>query len=104
MKTTPRYNPGPGADDSCVAIHCVVLQQGLNPLHLAASHGHVDCVRALLSAGADMNKRASAKRPFDGATPVYIAARNAHEACIEVLAQHGADLNKAKTVRVSELA
>ena len=55
-----------------------------------AREGHEAIVRALMEAGADVNK------PWDdGATPLYIAAQKGHEAIVRALIELGADVNKA---------
>ena len=47
-------------------------------------------VKALIEAGADVNKAAD-----DGETPLYTAASNGHEAVVTALIEAGADVNKA---------
>jgi ankyrin repeat protein len=56
-------------------------------LWLAASRGHVDCLRALLERGADVKKPATHKR-----TPVWAATVGNHAAALRVLVNNGADV------------
>ena len=58
--------------------------------HIVALNGQVAMVRALIEAGADVNKAG------DGdATPLYAAAQKGHEAVVRALIELGADVNKA---------
>jgi hypothetical protein len=57
---------------------------------IAAQEGQETVVRALLEAGADVNKTLD-----KGATPLYIAAQNGLEAVVRALMEAGADVNKA---------
>jgi len=64
-----------------------VLEQ-VSPLHLAAQHGHVAAVRALLDAGA-----APSPGVDDGApTPLHLAAAAGHADVVELLLSRGADV------------
>ena len=60
------------------------------PLLFAARAGHLDAVRALLQAGANVNDTAS-----DGASALVIAAINAHWELGALLIDHGVDPNAA---------
>jgi hypothetical protein len=62
-----------------------------NELHIAAPSGHEAVVRALIEAGADINKARD-----NGVTPLYIAAQQGHEAVVRALIEAGADVNKAR--------
>ena len=62
-----------------------------NELHIAARSGHEAVVRALIEAGADINKARD-----NGVTPLYIAAQQGHEAVVRALIEAGADVNKAR--------
>ena len=92
-------------------------------LHIAAQEGHEAMVRALIEAGADINKAkdngatllciaaseghesvmqvlielgADTSKAMDGgATPLFIATQNGHETVMQVLIELGADVNKA---------
>ena len=57
-----------------------------SPLIWAADGGHLECVRALLEAGVDMNKQG-----YLGATAVSRAARKGHAAVLDLLLSKGAD-------------
>ena len=57
---------------------------------MAAWNGHEAVVKALIEAGADVNKARD-----DGWTPLYTAASNGHEAVVKALIEAGADVNKA---------
>ena len=56
----------------------------------AAQEGHETVVRALIEAGADINKADD-----DGWTPLYVASENGHTAVVRALIKTGANVNKA---------
>jgi catechol 2,3-dioxygenase-like lactoylglutathione lyase family enzyme len=58
-------------------------------LHLAAAHGHLDCVKLLLERGLDVNLRDQ----LDRATPLLWAASGGHLDVVKHLAGAGADLD-----------
>uniref|UniRef100_A0A8C4R7H3 Uncharacterized protein n=2 Tax=Eptatretus burgeri TaxID=7764 RepID=A0A8C4R7H3_EPTBU len=58
---------------------------GHTPLHLACMTGHSACVCALISAGANVNKK-----DVDGKTAVYMASEMGNVACIKALQAVGA--------------
>lgn len=61
---------------------------GVVPLHCACKHGHVECVRMLLQAGAATDiKRA------DGPSAVYIALWRGHVPCACALVAAGVDVD-----------
>jgi ankyrin repeat protein len=64
---------------------------GMTALHFAARDGQKDAVRALVEAGADVNKVS----PGDKSTPLVIAITNGHYDVAKYLADHGADPNLA---------
>ena len=73
-------------------------QCGLTPLHVAAHAGHVDCIGALVRAGAEVKCDTR-----DGTFPLLLAAQEGHaDACRELLAQ-GADPNQARRDGVTAL-
>ena len=59
-------------------------------LHWAATHGHEAVVKALIAAGADVNKADNY-----GWLPLWLADYNGHEAVVKALIAAGADVNKA---------
>lgn len=61
---------------------------GITPLFLAAQYGQFTCLKALTSAGADVDFQAA-----DGATPLLIASQEGHEDCVVELLVHRADPN-----------
>lgn len=56
------------------------------PLHVAAYIGHVDAVKILIAAGANIDSIR-----FDGSTPVYLASQNGHVDVVKALLAKGAD-------------
>lgn len=66
---------------------------GATPCFTAAQYGHAEVVRALVDAGADVDK----VRTDIGATPGYIAAQNGYAEVVKVLIEAGADVNTAMT-------
>ena len=61
-------------------------------LCLAAKHGHVQIIEALITAGADINHRND-----QGRTPLHYAARNRQVESTQALMRLGADPNVADT-------
>ena len=59
---------------------------GVTPLHVAASWGHANVVRALLEHGAD-----AGARDKDGGTPLHFAALTGQVDAVCALLEHGAD-------------
>jgi len=72
---------------------------GLSPLHLAARQGHVDAVKALVDAGADLNQPTSG----DHVTPMLIATINGQFDIAKQLLDRGADPNLAQDNGVTPL-
>lgn len=56
------------------------------PTHIACKYGHVECLRILINAGADINSK-----DFWGWTCLIAACAYAHPECIKELLQRGAD-------------
>ena len=63
------------------------LQGGIGQvaLHEACAYGHLECAKALLGAGADINKQANG-----GSTPLMIAAYNGKIEVVRELLKRGA--------------
>jgi ankyrin repeat protein len=64
---------------------------GTRALMVAASHGNMDTVRALLDAGADVNAK-----DFTGWTALHAAAFNGDPEIVQLLLEHGAVPGKAR--------
>jgi uncharacterized protein len=58
---------------------------GATPLMLAAQHGHLGAIYALLAAGADVNAKAA-----NGITALGLASRHKHAESIKLLKEAGA--------------
>jgi NF-kappa-B inhibitor-like protein 2 len=54
------------------------------PLHTVCRLGNIDCVRSLLSCGADVNARNAFRY-----TPLHVACYHGHTDIVEVLLQSG---------------
>jgi ankyrin repeat protein len=65
---------------------------GLAPMHLAARQGHIETVKALVEAGADVNQRGAG----DKITPMLIATINGHYDLAKFLLDKGANPNMAQ--------
>jgi uncharacterized protein len=66
------------------------IKGGLTPLLFAARQGCLDCVRALVKAGAEVNQTSA-----DGSSPVLVATQNGFYDVALFLIDHGADINLA---------
>ncbi len=69
----------------------VSTQGGLTPLLFAARQGHVDSVRALVDAGADINQVSAG----DKTSPLLMAMINGHYDLAKLLVERGADVKLA---------
>ena len=56
---------------------------------LAAIQDHVECLKELIAAGANINKEDN-----DGVTALTFAGNNGHVRCLKELIASGADVNK----------
>uniref|UniRef100_A0A3Q3AHH6 Ankyrin repeat and SOCS box protein 5-like n=1 Tax=Kryptolebias marmoratus TaxID=37003 RepID=A0A3Q3AHH6_KRYMA len=63
----------------------IVTIDHVTPLHEACLSGHVACVRALISVGANVNAAT-----IDGATPLFNCCASGSVGCLELLLQNGA--------------
>jgi uncharacterized protein len=72
---------------------------GISPLHIAARQGHLESVKALLEAGADINQQSKG----DKITPMVIATINGQFDLAKYLLDQGADPNAAETNGVTPL-
>jgi uncharacterized protein len=77
----------PGVDRNYQLNELVAAQGGLTPLLLAAREGHVDAVKVLLDAGADVNQVSAGDRT----SPLLIATINGHFDLALMLLEKGAD-------------
>ena len=75
-------------------------ETGLNWLHLASKKGSEEAARALIAAGADVNKATICD---EGDTPLRLAAQNGQEPVVRALVAAGADVNKATTSGLTPL-
>ena len=81
---------------------------GWTPLHRAAENqgysydkkGNLGVVKALIEAGADINKADT-----DNRTPLYRAAARGHEAVVKALIEEGADVDEdtLKLIRLTRI-
>lgn len=66
-------------------------KDGSTPPHCAAWKGHLEVVRILLDAGAEIE--AQNQNSHWGMTPLHAASHGNQKAVVEVLIEHGADVN-----------
>ncbi|MGH0161946.1 UNVERIFIED_CONTAM: hypothetical protein FKN15_041804 [Acipenser sinensis] len=67
---------------------------GRTCLHAAAAGGNVDCVKLLLSSGADFNKKDKCgRRGIHGMFPLHLAALKAHSDCCRKLLSSGFEID-----------
>ncbi len=63
---------------------------GTSAMHLAASRGHAEMLKAMINAGADINVTQDAPSEA-GNTPLHIACLNRKVECVKALVENGAD-------------
>ncbi len=66
-------------------------QDGLTPLHYAATEGYLDVCRSLLEKGASVDPLPIAS----GHTPLFFACLKGHEQVVKLLIEHGADVKRS---------
>ena len=72
----------------------------MTSLEIAAADGHVNCLHALLNAGADVN----CTNEKNGYTPLMWAAWNGKDECVELLIKEGANVNMTSQMSALILA
>ena len=70
------------------AVNVAANDQGVSPLYCAAQQGHVEILKLLLKAKAEVNQT-----NIRGGTPLMIVAANGHLACVELLLAGGANVH-----------
>jgi ankyrin repeat protein len=80
----------PGVDRQYLYNELVGHTGGLAPIHFAARQGHLESVKTLLAAGADVNQLTG-----DKSSPLLIAVINGHFDVAEFLISKGADVTLA---------
>jgi hypothetical protein len=73
-------------------VNLVDSEDGCTPVFIAAEGGHLECLRFLIDAGADVDKRNRKK-----ATPLYIACVNGHHEIVRALLRARADVDTPST-------
>jgi uncharacterized protein len=86
----PRRPQVPGVDRQYLYNELVGHTGGMAPIHFAARQGHLDSVKILLDAGADINQRTG-----DQTTPLLIAIVNGQFDVAQFLLERGADVTLA---------
>ena len=69
-----------GGGVSVVELEALATEHRQTPLMTAAQHGHVDMVRLLVAAGADINRQTSTC-----STPLIVACHYGHVDCVNAL-------------------
>ena len=69
-----------------------VNQVGMRPIHLAARHGHADCLKLILKWGGDVNEQTDLSQ--NGDTPLYYAVQHGRLKIVEMLIDAGANIHQ----------
>ena len=77
--------------DAGRAIMNACEEDGRRAMHYAAANGHVGCIEALVSRGAECDARAR-----DGRTPTHEAAKYGHDACLTKIFRAHAEFGAKK--------
>jgi ankyrin repeat protein len=72
-----------------------VNRRGETPLHLAAIHGNVECIKILTNQGVDVNNQNN----INGSTALHLAVINGHLDCVKLLLKLGATSIKLENGR-----
>jgi uncharacterized protein len=94
----PRKPQVPGVDRQYLYNELVGHTGGLAPIHFAARQGHIESVKTLLDAGADINQLSG-----DQSSPLLIAVINGHFDVAQLLIDRGADVTLASENGVTPL-
>ncbi len=89
----------PGVDRGYNYIELIAYQGGMTALHFTAREGHMASARALVEAGADVNR----PREGDQTTPLLMATINGHFDLAKYFLDQGADPNLAAENGVTPL-
>ncbi|KAL1023316.1 hypothetical protein UPYG_G00039100 [Umbra pygmaea] len=81
-----------GSSHRCRAYARSVTHEGESALYLAARGGHLDVVKRLLKAQADINQQTN-----DLSCPLYAAVDGGHTETVELLVRKGAEVNRTHT-------
>ena len=76
----------------------VNLRNGSSAVYVAATNGHLDVVRALANAGANVDQAEK-----DGRSPLWMAAQNGHVEVVQALMGAGASVDQATEVGATPL-
>ncbi|XP_053367679.1 ankyrin repeat and SOCS box protein 3-like [Clarias gariepinus] len=77
------------ASDSCEDYVNSLTNDSETPLYFAARNGHLQTVRHLIRAGADLNKMTN-----EYCTPLFDAVGSGHKEVVELLVSEGAEVNE----------
>jgi len=97
-RAQPRRPQVPGVDRQYLYNELVGHTGGLAPIHFAARQGHLESVKTLLDAGADINQLSG-----DQSSPLLIALINGHFDVAQFLVEKGADVTLASENGVTPL-